>query len=307
MDDALRPGYRPAVSSRRCWRSPTWRRDDQLAVVHQGPATVDDVGHVPLALVGVGVSSGSSSRPMTRPGRSGPAETRPWRTSASGPRRGSAPASRPRSRSANRSCRAGRTPRRTSAWRSAPCVPEMEHVGVHQVDVLVVLRESMAILAVDLPREQSEALVAHLRAVQGAEPETEEVLGLEQLGQDHLAVVGRVGGVVANAAVVISETRRTGRPRCRWSRSATKERRSAPTGTARADSGSRSWPWPARMLSAIGLLLALAGSGNGAGRFDGTFQLTHGEAARPSSASMVSANFVARPSSISLRWNSVLS
>ena len=78
-------------------------------------------------------------------------------------------------------------------------------VRVHQVDVLVVLPRQHGIEPVDLAREECEALVADLGAVQGADLEVQEVVGLEDLRQDHLAVEGGVGGVVADRAVVVVE------------------------------------------------------------------------------------------------------
>ena len=81
----------------------------------------------------------------------------------------------------------------------------MGHVGVHQVDVLVVLPGEHRVLPVDHPGEEGEPLVPDLRPVQGAHLEVEEVLGLEHLRQGHPAVVGGVGGVVADPAVVVGE------------------------------------------------------------------------------------------------------
>ncbi len=84
-------------------------------------------------------------------------------------------------------------------------VPEVQHVRVHQIDVLVVLPREHRVQPPNLAGEQREALVPHLGAVERADPEPQEVVGLEDLRQDHLAVERGVGRVVADRAVVVEE------------------------------------------------------------------------------------------------------
>ena len=89
-------------------------------------------------------------------------------------------------------------------------VPEMQMVGEHHVDVLVVLPAEHRVVAVDLAREQRHAFVLHGRAVQRDELEVQKVRRLDELRQDHLAVVGGVGGVVGLRAVLVLEADEAG-------------------------------------------------------------------------------------------------
>ena len=89
-------------------------------------------------------------------------------------------------------------------------IPEVDVVGKHQVDVLVVLAGEHGIEAVDLPGEQGHAFVLGGRTVQGDEPKEEEVGGLHQFRHDHLAIEGGEGGVVDVGAVIVLEADEAG-------------------------------------------------------------------------------------------------
>ena len=83
-------------------------------------------------------------------------------------------------------------------------------VGIHQEDVLVVLPRQHRVEAVDLAREEGKTLILHHGAVQGAHLEMEEVVGLEDLGENHLAVERGVSGIVADRAVLVMERHEAG-------------------------------------------------------------------------------------------------
>ena len=85
-------------------------------------------------------------------------------------------------------------------------IPEVDVVGKHEVDVLVVLAREHGIEAVDFPGEDGHAFVLRGRTVQGDEPKEEEVRSLHQLWQDHLTIEGGEGGVVDVGAVIVLET-----------------------------------------------------------------------------------------------------
>ena len=74
--------------------------------------------------------------------------------------------------------------------------PVVGIVREHDEQVLLVLARQHRVVAVNAPGEQRHALVLHRRTVQGQHPEVVEVLGLDELGQDRVAVEGGVGGVV---------------------------------------------------------------------------------------------------------------
>ena len=86
----------------------------------------------------------------------------------------------------------------------------MEEVGFHDVDVLPVLAGEHRIGAVDAPGKQGHALVGDLGTVERADAEAHEVVGLEELRQDHAAVEGSEGGAVANRAVILDEAHEAG-------------------------------------------------------------------------------------------------
>src|SRR5216684_1195285 len=85
-------------------------------------------------------------------------------------------------------------------------IPEVDVVGKHEVDVLVVLAGEHGIEAVDFPGEDGHAFVFRGRTVQSDEPKEEEVRSLHQLWQDHLAIEGREGGIVDVGSVIVLET-----------------------------------------------------------------------------------------------------
>ena len=85
----------------------------------------------------------------------------------------------------------------------------MEQVGIHQIDTFVILPREHGIEAVDLG-ETAPAPCSAPRDREGAGLEPQEVIRPEYLGQDYLAVKGRVGGVVADRAVVFVELDETG-------------------------------------------------------------------------------------------------
>jgi hypothetical protein len=82
-------------------------------------------------------------------------------------------------------------------------------VGEHQRDVHAALAAEHRVAAADATREQRHAFVLSRRAVQRPQPEAQEILGLDHLRQDAGAVVSRVGGIVAVAAVVLAKAHET--------------------------------------------------------------------------------------------------
>ncbi len=86
-----------------------------------------------------------------------------------------------------------------------PGVPEMEIVGIHQVEVLAVLARDHDVLAADPAREKRHALALHLAAVQRADLEVEKIAGFQHLGNGDPAIVGGVGRDIGDAAVVLDE------------------------------------------------------------------------------------------------------
>src|SRR6266849_2053389 len=85
-------------------------------------------------------------------------------------------------------------------------IPEVDVVGKHEVDVLIVLAGEHGIEAIDFPGEDGHAFVLGGRTIKGNESKEEEVRSLHQLWQDHLAIEGREGGVVDVGAVIVLET-----------------------------------------------------------------------------------------------------
>ena len=82
-------------------------------------------------------------------------------------------------------------------------VPEVQHVGIHEVNIFAVLPREHGVIAVDSPRKQSQAFVADLGAIERADAEAQEIVGLEQFGQRYPAVEGSVRGVIMDGAIVV--------------------------------------------------------------------------------------------------------
>ena len=80
-----------------------------------------------------------------------------------------------------------------------------ELVRLHELQVLAVQPGEHRVAAGDAAREQRHALVAHGVAAHRQEAEAPEILGAQQLRRDLLPRIGRVGGVVGDAAVVLDE------------------------------------------------------------------------------------------------------
>ena len=64
-------------------------------------------------------------------------------------------------------------------------VPEVDVVGEHQIDVLVVLAGEHGVQSVDLPWKQRYTFVLGGRAVQSSESKEEKIGGLDNLRHDH--------------------------------------------------------------------------------------------------------------------------
>ncbi len=83
-------------------------------------------------------------------------------------------------------------------------------VREHDEEVLVVLPRQHRVVAIDLPGKERHAFVLHGSTVEGEYPEVLEILGLDELRQDGMSVVGRVGGVVQHRPVVLREAHEAG-------------------------------------------------------------------------------------------------
>ena len=101
-------------------------------------------------------------------------------------------------------------PRKSGLEEHLALIPEMDVVGKHQVDVLVVLAGEHGIEAADLPGEDRHAFVFGGRAIQGNESKVEEVGSLHQFRHDDPAIEGGEGRVVDVGAVVVLEANEAG-------------------------------------------------------------------------------------------------
>ena len=73
---------------------------------------------------------------------------------------------------------------------------EVDVVGVHEVDTLVVLARKHGVEAVDFAREESHAFVLGGRTVQGDKAKVKEIRSLRQFRHYNLAIKGGEGRVV---------------------------------------------------------------------------------------------------------------
>src|SRR6185503_9067899 len=89
-------------------------------------------------------------------------------------------------------------------------IPEVDVVGKHEVDVLIVLAGEHGVESVDLSGEERHAFVLGGRTVQGDEPKAKKVRSLHQLRQDDLAIEGGKGGIVDAGPVIVLETNEPG-------------------------------------------------------------------------------------------------
>src|SRR5208283_4692351 len=87
----------------------------------------------------------------------------------------------------------------------AAFIPEVDVVGEHQVDILVILAGEHGIAAADLPREHGHALVFGGWTVQGNESELEEVGSLDQLWHHDPAIESGERRVVDMGSMVFPE------------------------------------------------------------------------------------------------------
>jgi hypothetical protein len=95
---------------------------------------------------------------------------------------------------------------RESRFKEHPAfIPEVDVVGKHKVDVLVVLAGERGIEAVDFPGKDGHAFVFGARTIQGDESKAEEVGSLRQLWHHDLAIEGGEGRVVDVSAVIVLE------------------------------------------------------------------------------------------------------
>ena len=79
----------------------------------------------------------------------------------------------------------------------------MHVVRKHDVDIFIVLAGKHGIKAIDFPGEQSHTLIFGRRTVQRDEPKAEEVRGLNQFGQDQLAIERCEGCIVDVRSVIV--------------------------------------------------------------------------------------------------------
>ena len=89
-------------------------------------------------------------------------------------------------------------------------LPDGQVVGEHEVVSPAVDAGEHGVAAVNLAREQRQVLVVGPGAVQRHAPKGVKVAGHQQLGRDAEPVVGRVSGVVHDAAVVFHEAHEPG-------------------------------------------------------------------------------------------------
>src|SRR5437016_2064047 len=75
-------------------------------------------------------------------------------------------------------------------------IPEVDVIGKHDVDVLVVLAGEHGIEAVDFLRKEGHAFVFDGGTIQSNESKEEEIRSFYQLRHDHFAIEGSEGGVV---------------------------------------------------------------------------------------------------------------
>ena len=88
-------------------------------------------------------------------------------------------------------------------------VPEMDVVRKHQVEALVILARDHREAAVDAAREERHAFVLHGVAIQRHHAEVLKIRRLDQLRQDGASIVGRVGGVIGDSPVLLTEAHET--------------------------------------------------------------------------------------------------
>ena len=81
--------------------------------------------------------------------------------------------------------------------------PEVQMVGEHQVDVLVVLPAQHRVESLNLPRKERHAFVFDGRAVQRDEFEMQKIGCFEELGLYFFAIIGRESRVISARAIVI--------------------------------------------------------------------------------------------------------
>ena len=184
---------------------------DEYAVVNEGAAGVDDIGHVAVALVEGGAEEGffeTSDNPggIIAVEEDGADAVFAHRADAVGEDKPAGIGLDGRAAVAE----LGEFPGLRRADDDLRLIPEVGMVGEHEVDVDPVLPAEHGVVAVDFPREEGEALVGDGGAVQCAGVEGAEVGGGDNLREDVRPVVGRVGRVVGDLAVIIGEADEAG-------------------------------------------------------------------------------------------------
>src|SRR5262249_50756446 len=89
-------------------------------------------------------------------------------------------------------------------------IPEVNVVGKHDVDAVVVLTGEHDIKAINLSGKNSHSLVFSRRTIQRDESKAEEVRGFNELRHNHSAVVGGKSRIIDVSAIVIPETNESG-------------------------------------------------------------------------------------------------
>src|SRR3984885_9329059 len=186
-------------------------RNDQLTVMEQSAARIDHVGHVafPFPLVGfeqrlaeapdhfggiVAIEQERADAVLSH-GADPVAEDQPARIGLNG---GSAVP------------KLDQLPRENRFQKHRALVPEVDVVGIHKIDILVVLAGEHGKEAFDFPGEQGHTFVFRGRSIQGSEPEQKKVGSIHQLRHHYLAIVGGEGGVIDLSAIVVLETDEAG-------------------------------------------------------------------------------------------------
>jgi hypothetical protein len=86
----------------------------------------------------------------------------------------------------------------------------MDIVRKHDVIVFTILAREHGIAAADFARKKRRALVFDGFAVKRDNVELDEILGLDQLGQDGMTVIGGIGRIIGSFLPVIDKLNKSG-------------------------------------------------------------------------------------------------
>src|ERR1035438_5789367 len=181
-------------------------RNNQFAVVQQGAASIDDIGHVAFTLVLIRLEQWLAK----------PSNHFTWiiaiqqeRTNAILSHRANAVAEyQPAGiRFDRRSAvpELNQFPRKLRLEQRRAPIPEVDVVGEHKVDIFVILPRKHGVISFYLPREHRHPFVLRGWTVQRDEPEQKEIGSLYQFRHHHLAIIGRESRVINVTAVRLLE------------------------------------------------------------------------------------------------------